>query len=431
MKDTISIALLGLGTVGSGVYKLLRMREQEMQAKLGCRVEIKKIMVRNLEKAAKKVENPAILTSDWGEIVNDPEIDIVVEVMGGKEPAKTCIEEALRAGKQVVTANKDLIAECGHELMSLSGELGRDLLFEAAVAGGIPIICPLNQCLQGNHLEQIMGIVNGTTNFILTKMTEEGMDYAEALALATELGYAEADPTADVEGLDAGRKMAIMATLGFHTKVTFADVVTEGISKITARDIRYAGEMGSCIKLIGMAREEGGMVEVSVHPMLIPKNHPLATVGDSFNAVLVHGDAVGDTMFYGRGAGEMPTASAVVGDIFEIVRDLRFDCCGRVSVSNYRALPIRAESECSGKYFIRMKVEDRYGVLAAITSIFGCHKVSIEQIIQKRKSENSAEIVVITETVKDKHLQASIEAISHLEVINSVASVIRVYDDRA
>ena len=432
MKDKISIALLGLGTVGTGVYKVLQLQREEMQAKLGCTVEIKKIMVRNLEKAKAKLApgDVCLLTDQWQEIATDPEIDIVVEVMGGREPAKTCIEEALRAGKQVVTANKDLIADCGHELMSLAGSLKRDLLFEAAVAGGIPIICPLNQCLQGNHIGQIMGIVNGTTNFILTKMTNDGMDYAEALAIATELGYAEADPTADVEGLDAGRKMAIMASLAFHTKVTFSDVTTEGITRISARDIRYAKEMGCCIKLIGLAREHSGSVEVSVHPMLIPENHPLASVNDSFNAVLVHGDAVGDTMFYGRGAGELPTASAIVGDVFEIVKDIRCGCCGRDSVESYRELPVLEESECAGKFFIRLKVEDRYGVLAAITSIFGCHKVSIEQMLQKRKYENTAEIVIMTERVKAKHLKASIDAIERLEVISSIASVIRVYDDQ-
>lgn len=426
MKEQINVALLGLGTVGTGVYKILQMQKEDMLPKLGCKVVVKKVLVRNLEKAAKKVEDPSILTNDWNSIAGDPEIDIVVEVMGGLLPAGNYIREALKAGKNVVTANKDLIAAEGHELLELSGELKKDLMFEAAVAGGIPIIRPLKQCLQGNHIQTVMGIVNGTTNFILTKMTFEGMEFSEALAMAQELGYAEADPTADIEGYDAARKMAIMASLAFHTRVTFDDVDTEGITKITARDIRYAKEMGFRIKLLGVANETAEGVEVAVHPMLIPEQHPLASVNDSFNAVFVHGDAVDDAMFYGRGAGEMPTASAIVGDIFDEVRNIGCGCTGRIGCTCYKELPIKPEKEVANKYYIRMKCEDRFGVLAAVTSIFGCHKVSIEQVIQKRKTENTAEIVVVTEEVKDKHMRASIDAISHLEVINEVASVIRV-----
>ena len=429
MKEQINIAILGLGTVGTGVYKVLKAQKDEMPEKIGGTICVKYVLVRNLEKAAKKLDDPSVLTNDFSVILNDPDLDIVVEVMGGMEPAKTYIEAALRAGKHVVTANKDLIAEDGHELLSLASELKRDLMFEASIAGGIPIIRPLKQCLAGNHLATVMGIVNGTTNFILTKMSKEGMDYKEALALATELGYAEADPTADVEGYDAGRKVAIMASLAFNTTVRFKDVYTEGITKITARDIRYASEMGYVIKLLGKASNTEEGVEVSVAPMLIPMDHALASVNDSFNAVFVHGDAVDDAMFYGRGAGELPTASAVVGDIIDIARNIQFNCCGRIGCTCYKSLPIKPVEEVKNKYFIRMQVEDRYGVLAAITSIFGCHKVSIEQIIQKRKSDNKAEIVVMTEAVKDKHLRSSVEAISHLEVIHSVASVIRVYDE--
>lgn len=428
MKEQINVALLGLGTVGTGVYKILQMQKEDMIPKLGCKVAVKKVLVRNLEKAAKKVEDPSILTNDWQSIVSDPEIDIVVEVMGGLRPAGTYIREALKAGKNVVTANKDLIAAEGHELLEIAGELKKDLMFEAAVAGGIPIIRPLKQCLQGNHIQTVMGIVNGTTNFILTKMTFEGMEFGEALALAQELGYAEADPTADIEGLDAARKVAIMSSLAFHTKVTFDDVYTEGITKITARDIRYAKEMGCRIKLLGVAKETAEGVEAAVYPMLVPEQHPLASVNDSFNAVFVHGDAVDDAMFYGRGAGEMPTGSAIVGDIFDVVRNINCGCTGRIGCTCYKNLPIRAAKEVSNKYYIRLKCEDRFGVLAAVTSIFGCHKVSIEQVIQKRKTENTAELVVVTEAVKDKHMRASIDAISHLEVITEIASVIRVVE---
>lgn len=258
-KKVIHAALLGFGTVGTGVYKVLKNQEEEMEAKLGSVVRIKKIMVRNLEKAAAKVEDPSVLTNNWEEIVNDPDIDIIIELMGGIEPARTCILEALEAGKHVVSANKDLIAVYGKELLDTAETHQVDFLFEAAVAGGIPIIRPLKQCLAGNHMKEVMGIVNGTTNFILTKMTQDKMEFKEALALATELGYAEADPTADIEGLDAGRKVAILASVAFNSRVVFDDVYIEGITKISAKDISYAKEMGCDIKLLGVARntEEG------------------------------------------------------------------------------------------------------------------------------------------------------------------------------
>ena len=330
-RQVIKAALLGLGTVGTGVYKVLQMQKDEMEQKLGAVVELEKILVRNLKKAAAKIDKPELLTNNWKEILEDDSIQIVIEVMGGIEPAKTYMLEALAAGKHVVTANKDLVAAHGAEVLDCAASHKCDFLFEAAVAGGIPIIRPLKQCLAGNHLSEVVGIVNGTTNFILTKMTQEGMEFAEALALATRLGYAEADPTADIQGLDAGRKMAIMASIAFNSRVTFDQVITEGITHISSKDIRYAKELGCVIKLLGLARNTESGIEVRVQPMLVPENHPLATVNDSYNAVFVRGDAVGDAMFYGRGAGEMPTASAIVGDVFDIVRNLLFDCTGRIS----------------------------------------------------------------------------------------------------
>ena len=297
-KKVIRAALLGLGTVGTGVYKVLKAQRDEMEAKLGSTVEIKKIMVRNLEKAAAKVDDPSVLTNNWEEILHDPEIDIVIELIGGIEPARTYILAALEAGKHVVSANKDLIAVHGKELFDMAEAHHVDFLFEAAVAGGIPIIRPLKQCLAGNHMKEVMGIVNGTTNFILTKMTQEGMEFKEALDLATELGYAEADPTADIEGLDAGRKVAILASVAFNSRVVFDDVYIEGITKITSKDILYAKEMGCDIKLIGMARNTDNGIEAYVCPMLLPSAHPLSSVNDSYNAVFVQGDAVGNAMFY-------------------------------------------------------------------------------------------------------------------------------------
>ena len=335
----VHVALLGLGTVGTGVYKVLNKQKSEMQDKLGCEVRLSRILVRNVEKAKAKVEDASLLTNDWNLILNDPQIDIVIEVMGGIEPARTFILEALRAGKHVVSANKDLIAVHGQELLETAGNEKVDFLFEAAVAGGIPIIRPLKQCLAGNHMNEVMVIVNGTTNFILTKMTQEGMEFEDALSLATELGYAEADPTADIEGLDAGRKVAILASVAFNSRVVFDDVYTEGITKITAKDIRYAKEMGRDIKLLGVARNTPEGIEAYVCPMLIPSSHPLASVNDSYNAVFVNGDAVEDAMFFGRGAGELPTASAVVGDVFDIVRNISAGCCARIgctSISIFR-----------------------------------------------------------------------------------------------
>ena len=367
-EKVIKAALLGLGTVGNGVYKVLKNQREEMEKKIGAVVQVEKILVRNLKKAAAKVEDPSILTNDWKAILEDPSIEIVIEVMGGFEPARTYILEALRAGKHVVTANKDLVASNGGKLLDCAAEHQCDFLFEAAVAGGIPIIRPLKQCLAGNHIEEVIGIVNGTTNFILTKMTQEGMEFSEALALATELGYAEADPTADIRGYDAGRKMAIMASIAFNSRVTFEDVTTEGITHITAKDIRYAKELGCLIKLLGLARNTETGIEVRVQPMLISESHPLASVNDSFNAVFVRGDAVGDTMFYGRGAGEMPTASAIVGDVFDIVRNIRFGCTGRISCTCYKELPVKKADDMDSRFFLRLQVDDRPGVLASIAS---------------------------------------------------------------
>ena len=425
--ENVQIALLGLGTVGTGVYKVLKAQKEEISHKVGTEIQLKKILVRNTKKAEEKLDDPSVLTTEWKSILDDPEISVVVEVMGGIEPARSYILDALHAGKSVVTANKDLLASHGKELMDAAAEAKVDLLFEASVAGGIPIIRPLKECLAGNQISEVMGIVNGTTNFILTKMAEEGMEFKEALALATELGYAEADPTADIEGLDAARKMAILASIAFHSRVTFDDVYTEGITKITATDIRYAKEMGCDIKLLGMAKNTQEGIETRVQPMLIPSTHPLASVRDSFNAVFVHGDAVDDTMFYGRGAGELPTASAVVGDILDAVRNMVFHCRGRIGCTCYKEIPMKKMENVSSAYFLRMQVENRSGVLANIAGVFGNNNVSIAQIIQKGKKKNRAEIVVITDEVKEKNFQDSLAVISGMSAVGEISSMIRVY----
>lgn len=428
-KKVINAALLGLGTVGTGVYKVLRQQRDEMEQKIGAVVEIKKILVRNLKKAAAKIDDPSVLTNNWKEIVEDDSIDLVIEVMGGIEPARTWILEAFQAGKHVVTANKDLVASYGSELLDSAAEYRRDFLFEASVAGGIPIIRPLKQCLAGNHISEVMGIVNGTTNFILTKMTQEGMEFAEALALATKLGYAEADPTADIQGLDAGRKMAIMASIAFNSRVTFQDVSTEGITQISSKDIRYTKELGCVIKLLGVARNTDTGIEVRVHPMLIPDTHPLATVNDSFNAVFVHGDAVDDAMFYGRGAGELPTASAIVGDVFDIVRNILADATGRIGCTCYKQLPIKDPDDMESRFFLRLHVDDRPGVLASIASVLGNNNVSIAQMIQKQKDGDLAEIVVVTSGVREGDFNDAMLIIEGMNVVHKVSSVIRVYGE--
>lgn len=420
------IALLGMGTVGGGVYEIIERQKEEMPFKIGAALEVVKVLVRNKAKYADRIPAEK-LTDVWEDVIGDDSIDIVVEVMGGIEPARTYIKAALEKGKHVVTANKDLMAMHGHELLELAGEHHCDLLFEAAVAGGIPIIRPLKQCLAGNNITEIMGIINGTTNFILTKMKEDGMDFGEALQLATDLGYAEADPTADIEGYDAGRKLAIMASIAFHTSVTFDDVFTEGITKITAKDMRYAKEMGCSIKLLGIAKNTETGIEVKVHPTMIPENHPLAAVNDSFNAVFVHGDAVDDAMFYGRGAGALPTGSAVVGDIMDVARNMLFHCNGRIGCSCYKNLPIKQIGDTTSRYYIRMRLEDRAGTLAAMAGVFAENDASIAILLQKETIENDAEIVVVTHEVAEKKFMDAIKKFSSMEMVKESSSIIRVY----
>ena len=393
---TVKVAILGLGTVGSGVYKLIQKRADVMEKTIGAQMEVKKILVRNMNKKREGVD-ASLLTDNWNDIIEDEEIQIVIEVMGGIEPAKTMILEALRAGKNVVSANKDLIAEEGHVLLAT------------------------------NDISEVVGIVNGTTNYILTKMTEEGMDFSDALEKAQELGFAEADPTSDVEGLDAGRKVAIMASIAFHSRVVFPNVFTEGITKITAKDIEYAKEFDSVIKLLGVAHNTESGIEVGVYPMMIHKEHPLASVRDSFNAVFVHGDAADDAMFYGRGAGEFPTASAVMGDVIDVARNMAYGCNGRISCTCYKNLPVKDIGDVKNKFFIRMQVTNEPGVLAAVAEVFGNHKVSITRVVQEHTQPHQAELVIVTESVKEKYMKQALEELLALPSILEVSSIIREY----
>ena len=426
MSRKIYAAILGAGTVGTGVYKLCQSMKDDVISKTGAELVVKKVLVRNLDKDRDPIDRE-LLTDNWKDIIEDKDIEIVIELMGGTTPAKQYILEALEAGKQVVTANKDLLAEHGEEVMGMADKMHADLQFEAAVAGAIPIIRPLKQSMAGNNITEIIGIVNGTTNYILTKMTESGLNYKDALAKATELGYAEADPTADVEGYDAGRKMAIMSSIAFNSRVTFNQVYTEGITKITAEDIKYAKEFGYVIKLLGLARNTPDGIEVKVHPMLIDENHPLATVRDSFNAVFVHGEASDDTMFMGRGAGQMPTASAVMGDIIDVCRNIVHGSCGKIGCSCYKELPVKDISETKSKFFLRIEALDKQGVLANIASVLGNNDVSIAQVVQKSRKDGVAELVIITDVVAEKNFNDAMTVFNGLSVVKEIAGVIRVY----
>ena len=353
-KRVIKAALLGAGVVGSGVYELAQILAEDIEYKTGAALEIKKVLVRNLNKKREGIAEE-VLTDNWKDIVEDPEIDIVIELMGGIEPARTYILEAIAAGKQVVTANKDLLAEDGRELLEASDAAGTDLLFEASVGGAIPIIRPLKQSMAGDNITEIMGIVNGTTNYILTKMSEKGMGYEDALRQATELGYAESDPTADVEGYDACRKIAILSSLAYERYFDFEDIYTEGITKITPEDMEYAAKLGRTIKLLGTSRRlADGTCYAMVAPFMLGQNSPLYSVNDVFNAVFVHGNMLGDAMFYGSGAGKLPTASAVVGDIVDAAKHLHVNI-----VTNWNSTPavLKPLDEVTGRFFVRIKKE--------------------------------------------------------------------------
>lgn len=412
--------------MGSGVVKLLQDNGEAIATKIGRPLAIRRILVRDKTKARPVPVAGELLTTDPQSILEDPAIQVVVEVMGGLEPAREYILAALERGKNVVTANKDLLALHGQELLETAKAKGVDFFFEASVGGGIPIIHPLKEFLAANRIHRVLGIVNGTTNYILTKMAQEGKDFADALAEAQALGYAESDPSADVEGDDAARKLAILASIAFNTRVTYPDVYVEGITRISAQDILYAGELGYVIKLLAIAREEDGEVEVRVHPALVPKHHPLAAVSDVFNAIFVCGDAVGEAMFYGRGAGQMPTASAVVGDLMEVARNIQRGATGRVSCTCYRNLPIRPMGRVECQYYLRLTVKDQPGVLASIAGVFGNQGVSLASVIQKRSFDGWAELVLITHRVREDNLQDALKIIGGLSVVRAVDNVIRV-----
>ena len=393
----VKIALLGLGNVGRGVWNILQMNGEEIMKRSGCQVEVAKILVRDPSKARAVKVPEELITTNFDEILNDDSIKIIVEVMGGIEPAREYILKSLNKKKHIVTANKMLLATYGDELFKKADEEEVMLNYEASVAGGIPIIQAINESLTANKIEKLYGIINGTTNFILSKMELEGSDFENVLKEAQEKGYAEADPTSDIEGFDAQYKLAILSSLAFGTKVKIDDVYREGITKITSKDIRYAKDFGLVIKLLAIAKETDGKLQLRVHPTMIPATHPLANVHDSFNAVFIKGNAVDDLMFYGRGAGDLPTGSAVVADIVSILRsDVDTENRLPVEKNNLWHKEIGEINDITSRYYIRTTVTDRPGVLGEITAIFGRHGVSLRSVIQRGRIKNEEEVGLVT-----------------------------------
>lgn len=421
----IKVGLLGCGTVGSGVVELLKNNQETIAKRTGDTIILSKVLDKDKNKCLELGITSDMIATDYKEIINDEEIDIVIELIGGIEPAFTFIMEAMQKGKHVVTANKDLIAVKGKELFDTAAANKVDFYFEASVAGGIPIIYPLKQSLAANEIKEVIGILNGTTNYILTKMTKEGLDFNTVLKEAQDLGYAEADPSSDVEGLDAARKIAILSSIAFNSRVTLDDVYVEGITKITAADIKFAAELGYVIKLLAIAKNENGLIQTRVHPAFIPTDHPLAAVNDVFNAVFVRGDAVGDVMHYGRGAGKMPTASAVVGDIIDIGRNMQYGFSGRIACTCYDEKEVLDISKMRARFYIRMSVEDRPGVLAGIAGVFGNNNVSIATVLQKEVTADKAELIMITHEVKEQDLRDSLTVLKGMSIVGSINNVIR------
>lgn len=422
----LTIGLLGCGTVGGALVDLLDARRATITARTGVELRIGAIAVRDTAKHQDRLADPSLLTTDSAAVVADPEVDIVIELIGGTDPALMLVRTALENGKPVITGNKELLAAHGPELYAVAAEHGVDLLFEAAVAGGIPLIRPLRESLVGEDISRVMGIINGTTNYILTKMTQEGADYAGALADAQALGYAEADPTADVEGYDAGAKAAIIASIVFGVDVRSSDVQHEGISSITAADIDTAKRLGYVIKALAVIERADGEVAVRVHPAMVSTGHPLANVNDSFNAVFVEGATVGDLMFYGRGAGGGPTASAVLGDLIDAAVNVANGAAARLSITEKARL--RSVDELSSQYYLTMVVSDEPGVLAQVATVFGIHGVSI-QVMEQSGTGGDAELCLILHETTEAALHATLDELDGLDVVRGIGSVIRLVSD--
>ncbi len=433
MQKKINVGLIGLGTVGGGALQVLS-QNRTLIGRRSVDIVVKKICNLDLPYTEARIAELGLTettaTTDYHDLTDDPEIDIVIELIGGIHPALEMVQAALRAGKSVVTANKDLVASHGAELFQLAAEHQADFLFEASVAGGIPILKALKDSLAANNIVEIMGIVNGTTNYILSQMSSTGADFQPCLQRAQELGYAEANPTNDIEGYDAARKMAILASIAYNANITEDMVYVEGIGKISKFDIDYAAQLGYVIKLVGLARPSAAAedaVEVCVYPLMIPTEHPLAAVNDVFNAVFVEGDALGQSMFYGRGAGSLPTASAVAGDVIAAARHIVNGTQGGYGLRLFakrRVLPI---GDCNNKFYIRLMGQDKPKVLAQIAEAFAASEISLDSVIQKRVMDSGlAEIVLITHQVREANLQEAVARLHRLSCVDCVASLIRV-----
>ncbi|MGY1710983.1 homoserine dehydrogenase [Geodermatophilus sp. SYSU D00758] len=426
MTAPLKVALLGCGTVGGAVLRLLGEQADELAARIGRPVEVAGVAVRRPDRHPEVP--PHLLTTDAHGLVTRDDVDLVVEVIGGIEPVRSLLLAAFEAGKSVVSANKALLAEDGSALHAAAAKAGVDLYYEAAVAGAIPMLRPLRESLAGDQLRRVVGIVNGTTNYILSRMAETGHGFTEALAEATELGYAEADPTADVDGFDAAAKAAILASLAFHTEVTAADVHREGISAITATDVARAAEIGCTVKLLAICERVvnggGDSVAVRVHPAMIPTTHPLAAVGGAFNAVFVEAEAAGQLMFYGQGAGGDATASAVLGDLVAVARNRVAGVAGP-GVTTYAGLPARPIAETPTRYHVGLDVADRPGVLATVAQEFARHGVSIATVRQDGHGD-AATLVIVTHSAPDAALSATVDALRDMPAVRGVTSILRV-----
>ncbi len=429
MRECVQAALIGAGTIGTGVIKVLEKNAEVIKRRLGAYLKLKWVCDIDLERPRDVDLSRYMLTKDYKEVIEDPDVDIVIELVGGIHPAKEIVISALEAGKHVVTANKALLAEEGEEVFEAAERHGAELGFEASVAGGIPIIKAIKEGLCANEIERIYGIINGTANYVLTKMEEEHLDFESALKLAQEKGYAEADPTLDIEGIDAAHKAAILATLAFGRAFTLKDVYVEGISGIEFMDILFARDLGYRVKLLAIIKAVDGEVELRVHPTLIPLDSSLAAVRGAYNALSVVGNAVGHTMFYGMGAGQMPTASAVVADLMDIARNIISGSVGRVPTMAYREashLKVKPVSEIKSKYYLRFSAVDRPGVLSRIAGILGHYGISIESVIQKgRNRESYVPIVMTTHEARESEMLKAVSEIDSLDITGGKTVLIR------
>ncbi|MEW6162979.1 MAG: homoserine dehydrogenase [Nitrospirota bacterium] len=425
----VNVGIIGFGTVGTGTVKILLENRGILKERLGFEINLRRIADLDIERDRGINIPEGVLTTDVNALLNDPHINIIVELIGGIRPAKDFILKAISNGKHVVTANKALLAIAGDEIFTAALQAGVEIGFEASVAGGIPIIKVIREGLVGNRIKAVYGIINGTSNYILTKMTEENVEFSEALKEAQDLGYAEADPTLDIEGIDSAHKLAILASLSYGISISYKDIYTEGISKISPQDIGFASELGYKVKLLAIAKESNSEIELRVHPTMLPKEYLISKVDGSFNAVYIEGDATGSTLYYGRGAGDMPAGSAVVSDIVDIARNIRKNAIGRVPVitRTFRDVRIKKMDDVLSMYYFRFSALDRPGVLSKISGILGNYNISIASVIQKgRRIGEAVPVVILTHEAKEKDVRQAINEIDQLSVVMDKTVFIRV-----